>query len=224
MAIFRGICAKHKLFVYVEPRKTKGAIPTKNGQGVHQKFLTWDEIAEVVESAPPTRGRQKWLREELLDFMKERKMISPPPLNVSKLTLARQILEHQEETLERIFEEAKKVFHEKLNKGGNQRYKVTLGDDQSLRIKKTARGKLKKPMQDDNIWVWCGIYPDEGILYLSLEIGWLKNSYGSRISQFRKTAKKKNFDQFEYEHERYLCECYEISEKLGKVVGKWVQF
>lgn len=219
--------AKHKLFVYVEPRKTKVARTSAHWKGIRQKLLTWDEIADLVDSSPRVAGKQRWLREELLDFLKEKKMTSPPPLNMRKLIPAWRVLDQQEGSLQRIFEEAKKELDAKLNKnrGESPKYKVTVGDDErSLSIKKIMRGKLKKPMQDGWVWVWCGIYQHERTLYLTLEIGWIRNSYGPRISRFRKAARKKQFEHGEYVHEGYVCECYEVSETLQKVVGNSPSF
>jgi hypothetical protein len=158
------------------------------------------------------------MRTEFLEFLKERKLVYPSPLNVRKLTSGLLVLEQQKETLERVFTEAKSELGKILPR---KQFRVSIGDDErSLSIKKIARGKLKKPMSDGYIWVWCGVYPFEKTSYLSMEIGWVKKSYSTRIKTFRKKAEASGFYPSEYEHERYLCEGYETYDQFERIAGK----
>lgn len=211
--------AKHRLLVYVEPRTIrKIAIQRKAAKGIRQDFLTWEQIASLVASAPHRKGKQRWMRAEFLEFLKERKLVYPSPLNVRKLTSGLLLLEQEKETLERIFVEAKTGLGKILPR---KQFRVSIGDDErSLSIKKIARGRLKKPMSDGYIWVSCGVYPFEKTSYLSMEIGWVKKSYSTRIKTFRKKAEASGFYPSEYEHERYICECYETYDQFERIVGR----
>ena len=198
--------AKHRLLVYVAPRNKKRPIQ----DSIRQRFITWDEIYFRVQKAPCSTGRQRWLRQEFLSLLEDRNMASPHPINMRRLAKAWIDFNHAKTPLKRIFYEVKNELDQILNGPGSTGYKIRLDEeDYSLSIKKEGRGPLIKAMQDEVVWVWIGISSYQTKLYLSLEIGFVEDTYGDRTRHFRKKALKCNFIATNYTHDKYDCEGYE---------------
>lgn len=134
-------------------------------------------------------------------------MASPHPINMHKLAKAWIDFDHARAPLKRIFNE----LAQDLNGLKGTGYTVKLDtENYNITIKKGGRGPLKKAMQDDNVWVWIGIYSYEAKLYISLEIGFLKGKYdGDRLRYFREKAKEYSFESTNYKYDKWDCEGYE---------------
>lgn len=70
-------------------------------------------------------------------------------------------------------------------------------------------------MQDEDVWVWIGVYPDEAKLYISSETGFLKDKYSNRIRHFKKKAQENNFEAVDYRYDKWDCEGYEKWQDLA---------
>jgi hypothetical protein len=209
--------AKHRLLLYVAPRINKRTIHYP----VPQKFLTWDEIHCLIKSAPMPSPREAWLREEFLKLLEDRNMASPNPIHVRRLTKAWVDFDLARTPLKRMFFEIKNCLEQELNKSRTDDYRIRLDErDYSLAIRKTKRGPLKKPMQDENVWVWLGIFPDDSLLYICLEIGFLRSTYGDRLRNFRKKSQECNFTLTNYRLEKYDCEGHEKYRELTSLLNE----
>ena len=121
-------------------------------------------------------------------------MIPPNPLNMKTLKDHWIGFNREKPALERIIHECAK----RAEKQFGERYEVSERTkllDAGLFLK-IRRGRLKKPMKDEQVWIWAGIYPlEEDDVYVAIGLGWNRHKRGCQPSSSRFSAKleERNF-------------------------------
>lgn len=215
----RGSGKQIKGLVYVR-RRTKPCPPSIAGIRIQQ--LTWDRVSSLIKSTPSTPHREaRWVREELRNFLEELHMTFPSALNISRLKKAWGVFELQDKTLRRMIEETRNSIENTLPK---TQFVIRISRSMEypgFYIYRSKGRRLKKAMQDQDLWAWCGIYPYAGEIYACAEIGWGRKYECLVSSRFRNQLERNGFehDSSGLNDPSYSYESYSIEKTLGKVIG-----
>ncbi|TKS59244.1 MAG: hypothetical protein EWM72_02256 [Nitrospira sp.] len=148
-------------------------------------------------------------------------MTLPTAVNIRKLKSAWKHFEPQSTALKRMIEESRDALQRIL---GNSIYLIRIPrsaeEYPGFYINYTKGRRLKKAMRNQDLWVWCGIYPWEEEIYADVEIGWGQKYEQTIDSTFRNRLENKGFEHSaEPNDPTYPYEAYSIEESLSRIIG-----
>ena len=208
---------KNKRLVYMSKYLAEPRLREEK-YGVPVKFMRWDEVGRILSAKISAHDRNKWLRTELLSFLKEREMIQPPALNLTKLNHHWRVFEPQRKSLGRMIEETEARIEDDLGSSG---YRCRVREEGLALYVSRTKGKLARLMGSQYIWIVSGVefIDDDESFYAYSGIGWVR-SYSERISsQARRLLESKSFKRDDGQYDGYY-----VEKDLRRIIGKSKDF